>query len=278
MTTSTSQLPEAELATPKTASRSAKRTWRRLALPIAVLYAALLGLWEAGAAAGVIDQFFFPAPSRIGVAVWRLLVNGDVLEASLVTLFEAGAGLVIGSVLGIGLGLILVRFRLLWSLFQPAVYFLYSLPRIALAPLFIVVLGLGVSSKVALVTFAVFFVLVVNTVAGAESIGQHYVRAAKALGASSRQVTWKVIVPGTIAWIFSGLRIAISMAFLSAVVAEFVGATAGLGYRLQLAAVYFDTVQIFAWLFVLGVFSALLTGLVVLLEKRTLKWRPAVDG
>jgi NitT/TauT family transport system permease protein len=255
--------------------RSRRRRALRLTWQVVLTYAGLLGAWEVGARTGVIDEFFFPAPSRIAASLWRLTTSGEVVEHSAVTLYEMAVGLTLGSALGIGIGLLMIRSRRLWTLCQPLVYFLYSLPRIALAPLVIVMFGLGVASKIALVTFTVFFILVVNTVAGAESIGQQYVRAARALGASQRQVTWKVIVPGTVAWIFSGIRIAVSLAFLSAVVAEFVGATAGLGYRLQQAAVYFDTVQIFAWLFVLGTCSALISLVVLLLERRTLKWRPA---
>lgn len=244
-----------------------------------VVYATLIGAWELLARLELIDTFFFPEPSRIAGALWRLTVSGEVFTHAGVTFVEMAVGLIIGAVSGIALGLALVRLPLMWRLAQPLAYFAYSLPRIALAPLFIVAFGLGITSKIATVVFTVFFVLLINTVAGAESVSHDYVRSARALGASEGQVTRKVLIPGTLAWIFSGLRLAVSLAFLSAVVAEFVGATAGLGYRLSLAAVYFNTVEIFAWLFVLGFFAALINLGVSAVERRLLRWRPrAYDG
>ena len=239
-----------------------------------VVYAALLGIWELLARLEVIDTFFFPEPSRVAGALWRLTASGEVFTHAGITFVEMAVGLIIGSVAGIALGLTLVRLPLMWRLVQPLAYFAYSLPRIALAPLFIVAFGLGLTSKIATVVFTVFFVLLINTIAGAESVSHDYVRSARALGASEGQVTRKVLIPGTLAWIFSGLRLAVSLAFLSAVVAEFVGATGGLGYRLSLAAVYFNTVEIFAWLFVLGFFAALINVGVSVVERRLLRWRP----
>ncbi len=240
----------------------------------ALLYAALLAVWEILTRAGVIDVFFFPEPSKIAVALSDLVAKGDVVREAWVTTIEMLVGLVVGSAAGIVAGLVLVRLPLVERLTGPLVYFLYSLPRIALAPMFVVAFGLGLGSKIATVIFTVFFVLLINTVAGARSVSSDYVRGARALGATDSQIAWKVLVPGTLAWIFSGLRLAVSLAFLSAVVAEFVGSTGGFGYRLQLAAVYFNTVEIFAWLFVLGVFAVLVSAVVGAFERRLLRWRP----
>ncbi len=252
------------------------RTRRALVLRTmqAGLYVALLAAWEAIARVGLIDTFFFPEPSKVGAALVRLVESGDVVREAGVTFVEMILGLVAGSIAGIAVGLVLVRLPTLSKLLRPLIYFAYSLPRIALAPLFIVAFGLGMASKVATVIFTVFFVLLINTVAGAQSVSNDYVRGARALGATSSQIAWKVLVPGTLAWIFSGLQLAVSLAFLSAVVAEFVGSTGGLGYRLQLAAVYFDTVEIFAWLFVLGAFAVLVNAIVGIFERRALRWRP----
>ncbi len=239
------------------------------------VYVLLAFVWEVLASAGAIDTFFFPQPSRIALDVVRLAMNGDVFREAWITFTEMLIGLTIGSTVGVGLGLVLVRLHGLWRLLQPLVYFAYSLPRIALAPMFMVAFGLGIWSKVATVVFTVFFVLLINTIAGAESVSEDYVRGARALGATESQITWKVIIPGTLAWIFSGLRLAVSLAFLSAVVAEFVGSTGGLGYRLQSAAVYFNTVEIFAWLFVLGAFAVLINVIVGQVERRALRWRPS---
>jgi NitT/TauT family transport system permease protein len=246
----------------------------RLAMARTVVYAVILLAWEGLTRAAVIDVFFFPEPSKILRAMGDLAVKGDVLRESWITFVEMIVGLVVGSVGGTVAGLVLVRLPAVERITGPLVYFLYSLPRIALAPLFIVAFGLGIGSKIATVIFTVFFVLLINTVAGARSVSNDYVRGARALGATDSQITWKVLVPGTLAWIFSALRLAVSLAFLSAVVAEFVGSTGGLGYRLQIAAVYFNTVEIFAWLFVLGLFAVFVNSIVGIFERRALRWRP----
>lgn len=246
----------------------------RLAITRAVVYVGLLAIWEILTRFGVIDVFFFPAPTKIIRALGDLIANGDVFRESWVTFIEMIIGLAIGATGGVITGLILVRLPAVERITGPLVYFLYSLPRIALAPLFIVAFGLGIGSKIATVIFTVYFVLLINTVAGARSVSNDYVRGARALGATNSQITWKVLVPGTLAWIFSALRLAVSLAFLSAVVAEFVGSTGGLGYRLQIAAVYFNTVEIFAWLFVLGLFAVLVNAVVGVFERRALRWRP----
>lgn len=272
-----SQQPTAmagQAATPTISRRTYGFGGRWFWVAQALVYALLIAAWELLARLELIDTFFFPEPSRIGGALWRLTISGEVFTHAGITFVEMAVGLVIGSAAGVAIGLGLVRAPLMWRLVQPLAYFAYSLPRIALAPLFIVAFGLGLTSKIATVVFTVFFVLLINTIAGAESVSHDYVRSARALGASEGQVTRKVLIPGTLAWIFSGLRLAVSLAFLSAVVAEFVGATGGLGYRLSLAAVYFNTVEIFAWLFVLGFFAALINVGVSAVERRLLRWRP----
>lgn len=246
----------------------------RLTFMRTLLYMAILVVWEVLTRLGVIDKFFFPAPSRIAEVLGDLLKKGDIFRESWVTLVEMSIGLVVGSAAGVALGLVLVRWPPVERLTTPLVSFLYTMPRIALAPLFIVAFGLGIWSKVATVIFSVFFILLINTTAGARNVSNDYIRGAQALGATDSQVTWKVLVPGTFAWIFSALRLAVSHAFLSAVVAEFVGSTGGLGYRLSIAAVYFNTPEIFAWLFVLGIFAVVVNTIVGVFERRTLRWRP----
>lgn len=259
-----------------TAVGRSKRQRSRATLLVQQLlfYSVILGTWQLLVALGVIDPFYLPAPTAIGQEFWALLLEGRVIDEASITFLEMIVGLVIGATAGVTCGLAVVRVSWAWGLLQPLVYFAYALPRIALAPLFIVAFGLGIWSKIATVIFAVFFILLLNTVAGANDVGREYVQAARALGASDGQVLRRVIVPGTLAWIFSGLRLAASLAFLSAVVAEFVGSTGGLGYQLQLAATYFDTVGIYTWMLVLGICALLLNAVVGVVERHLLRWRP----
>jgi len=236
----------------------------------------LLALWEGLARAKLIDTFFFSQPSTIAAGVLQVVTRGTVYAAVGTTLVETAVGFVVGSLLGTGLGILLARSAFVRRMLDPYIYFFYSLPRIAIAPLFIVLLGLGIRSKIATVVFAVFFILLINTVNGVLNIRPELVRVARIMGASSWQVTAKVVVPAVLSWIFAGLRLSVSMAFLSAVVAEFVGSTAGLGYQLQLASTYFDTTGVFVWMVILGVLSMALNLAIGWLERRLLRWRPPV--
>ncbi|MDR7402665.1 MAG: ABC transporter permease [Armatimonadota bacterium] len=238
--------------------------------------AGLLTLWEVLARTGLVDTFFFSRPSAILAGLLHAVARGTVYAAVAVTLFEASVGFTAGSLLGIALGILLARHAFVRELLDPFIYFFYSLPRIAVAPLFIVLLGLGVRSKVATVVFAVFFILLINTINGVLNIRPELVRSARIMGATSWQVTIKVVVPAVLSWIFAGLRLSVSMAFLSAVVAEFVGSTAGLGYQLHMASTYFDTTGVFVWMVVLGLLSVTLNVTIGWLERRVLRWRPPV--
>lgn len=272
----TASVDEAPLTTALPGETRIRRRPRRKILLVrqVAFYVALSALWELLVRVGVIDPFYLPAPTAIAERSWELLRGGDVFAESWVTFVEMVIGLVIGAVGGVAVGIAVVRVSWMWPLIQPMVYFAYSLPRIALAPLFIVALGLGIWSKIATVVFAVFFVLLLNTVAGANDVGRDYVRSARALGCTDGQVLRKVVIPGTLAWIFAGLRLSVSLAFLSAVVAEFVGSTGGLGYRLQSAATYFDVVGIYTWMVILGIWAVILSAVVGSIERRLLRWRP----
>lgn len=250
----------------------------RLGLARIVLVTGLLAGWELLTRAGWLDPFFWSSPGRILRSLWQLTVSGDVVRETTTTLGESLAGLVIGSVLGIAVGLVLGQVDALRSLLDPLVYFFYSLPRVAIAPLFIVAFGIGVPSKIATAAFTVFFVLLLSTVSGVLNVEEAYVRMARIMGATPRQITLKIIVPSVMGWVFAGLRLAVSMAFLSAVVAEFAGSTSGLGYRLQLASTSFDTSGVFAWMVVLGIVSMAINLMVSALESRMLRWKPREKG
>lgn len=240
--------------------------------------AALISSWQGAVNIGIIDPFFFSSPIAVGIALGRIFNTGEVWHHVGITLYETLVGFGAGGLLGVVCGLLVSRSSTLLKISNPFIFFLYSLPRIAVAPLFIVILGLGVTSKIATVIFTVFFILLINTIAGVNNIQPLWIESARIMGASPAHISLRIVLPGVLSWIFAGIRVAASLAFASAVVAEFTGATAGVGYQLLLASTNIDTTGVMAWMIVLGLLALALNLLVGVIESRALAWRPAKNG
>lgn len=240
-----------------------------------VLVAGGLGAWEYFASTGRIDVFFWGRPS---VIVTQLIAwaQTTLLRDLLVTLEEAFIGLTIGTVGGIGLGIFLGLSRFWRSTLQPFIDLANSTPRIALAPLFLLWFGLGIASKVGVVTSIVFFIMLINTQEGVLSINPDFFRLIRVLGADRFGRVWYVVLPACIAWIKAGLRLSIPYAIAGAVVAEFVAANEGLGYRLVQQASGLNASGTLAVVFVLAVLGSFFSAVSnrLLSEPRR---RPTVD-
>lgn len=247
----------------------------------ALLVAAVLAAWEI-ATGGVVpevkllDPLFVSRPSSIALdlAEWA---RTSLLSDLLVTLEEALAGLVLGIASGIALGLAFAYSRPLAYLLEPLIAALNTLPRPALAPLFVIWLGLGISSKILLSWSLVFFVVFYNTYLGARSVDPDLLDAVRSMGASDFQAFRYVILPSTLSWVFAALRISVSYALIGAVIGEFVGATSGIGYRMIIAEGLLDTDRILSALLVLGAVGSALVEIAGRIEERALKWRPSVE-
>ena len=234
--------------------------------------AALLILWQF-AAGTLIRETFLAKPTSIMWRLYELFATAEIWVHIRVTLTEVVIGFVMGGVLGLAVGFVLGSSRFLSIVFEPYVMAFYGIPRIALAPIFIIVLGIGIWSKVAIVFIQVFFMLFINAYAGVREINQEYLQLARIMGANRRLILRKIVIPSTMPFIMLGLRSAVPYAVIGAVVGEFIAASKGLGYFINYAGSTFDSAGAFAGIFILLAFIMVANGLMQRLEKAAIKWR-----
>jgi len=238
----------------------------------------VLGGWELGARTGVIDPFFWGQPTGI----WAQLVTwvtqgtaqGPLWEQVAVTLEETFLGFVIGVVLGIIFGVVLGQYRFLSDVLGPYIKALNSIPRVVLGPIFIIGLGLGIQSKVALAVVMVFFIVFFNAFQGVREVDRNLLANARILGASQRQLNTQVILPSAMTWIIASLHTSFSFALVGAVVSEFLGGVQGIGLMIQTAMGTFNNNGVFAAMLILAVVALVMEALITALESRLLHWRP----
>src|SRR5262245_27412615 len=239
---------------------------------IAVGVAALL-LWQALVAAGVLDPFFVSRPSAIIVRIGSWIAAGTLWGHLATTLEESLLGLIVGAALGIGLGFGLGRAPFVAAVCDPYIKMLNAIPRVVLAPLFLLWLGLGIWSKVALAVTLVFFVMFFNTYQGVRDADRVLIDNVRMLGATERQLVRHVLVPSALTWIFSSLQTSLGFAMVGAVVGEYLGATRGLGYVISQAEGTFDTTGVFAGMTVLAIVVVIASAGVTRLERYLLRWK-----
>jgi NitT/TauT family transport system permease protein len=258
-------------------ARTRRRRLVVLAIQIGILVV-FLGGWELSADVHLIDAFFFGRPIRIVDQLREWVVNGTDLgplwEQVVVTLSEAGIGFAVGTIAGIICGIALGRMRILAEIFSPYIKVLNSIPRIVLGTIFIVWFGLAPTSKIALAIVLVFFGVFFNAFQGTREVDRNLVANARILGASKRQVTWQVVLPSAMTWIIASLHISFGFALIGAIVGEFLGAQKGLGMLIQQAQQSFNPDGVFAAMIIISVVALVAEGLISLLEKRLLSWRP----
>ncbi|MEU9119817.1 ABC transporter permease [Streptomyces sp. NPDC048506] len=245
----------------------------------ALLLVGLIGLWEWLARAAVIDPFNFSMPSRIWdqMTQWALhgTPQGSLWEQIWYTLYEALLGWVIGVIGGVVLGIALGRVRFLAEVLGPYIKVLNALPRIVLAPIFLIWFGLGPASKVASAVVLVFFPVFFNAFQGAREVDRNLVANSRILGASNRQVTLQVVIPSATSWIFTSLHVSFGFALIGAIVGEYIGATKGLGLLVSASQGTFNAAGVYAAMAILAVVALLAEGLLAFLEKRLFRWKPA---
>lgn len=245
-----------------------------------VLLIAFLLFWEAAAGGfglglRIADVLFVSRPSLVATDMLAYASSGELLRDLIATLSEAFGGLVLGMVTGVAFGLLLGQFKPLYDLLDPYLVAFNSLPRPALAPLLILWFGLGMTSKVFLAWSLVFFIVFYNTIYGIRNIDPDLLRSIRVMGANRWQVLRIVVLPSVLSWIFAAFRTSVSFALIGAVVGEFVGSSAGLGYRSVIAAGLFDTNRVFSILFILMGLGTVLVYLSERVERYLLRWRPS---
>ncbi len=261
---------------PTVPRRRRRRVPLRVRLLQVVLVVVIIGLWEILGRVGVIDPFFFSQPGDIGRQVVEWIRTGYIFPHLQVTLTEAFLALVIGMALGLLVGFILARVRFLALLFDPFIKVLNALPRVVLAPLFLLWFGLGIWSKVAFGVTLVFFIVFFNTYQGIREVDPVLVSNARMLRATESQLVRHVFLPSALTWIFSSLHVSVGFSIVGAVVGEYLGASSGVGYVIAQAEGTFDTTGVFAGMVVLSVVVVLIDVLVGVLERYLLRWKPEV--
>ncbi|MGX6999609.1 ABC transporter permease [Caballeronia sp. KNU42] len=254
------------------------RKWTIITLRIAVLVIALGG-WELSARMKWIDSFFFSMPSLIYLQLVEWFTNGTsqgpLWMQVLVTLEETVLGFLIGAAGGIVCGIALGRNKLLSDVFSLYIQIANSIPRVVLGSVFVIALGLGMASKVALAVVMVFFVVFGNAFQGVREADRYMIANAQILGASKHQVTMTVVIPSALSWILASLHVSFGFALVGAVVGEFLGSKQGIGLLISTAQGAFNASGVFAAMIVLAVVALAADYLLTSLERRLLKWKPA---
>jgi len=237
-----------------------------------------LGNWEILSRLGIIDPFFFGSPLGIVARLADWAVNGTAYGSLWfqiwVTLEESVLGFIVGVVLGVLCGVTLGEVPFLADVFAPFIKAVNALPRIVLGSIFIMWLGLGLPSKVMLAAVLVFFVVFFNAFQGVRSVDRNFVANARILGATRLQVVRHVVIPSAMTWIIASLHVALGLSIIGAIVGEFLGSQYGLGLVIATAQNTFDANGVFAAMLIIGILAIGAEGLMELLERRMLAWRP----
>jgi NitT/TauT family transport system permease protein len=232
----------------------------------------LIAIWEMSSGR-LVDKLFISSPSAVSTRLWQWLWDGTLWNHLSITLYATMWGFLIGSGVGFSLGLLFGRFRALADVLDPYITALYSIPKIALAPLFIIWFGIGVESKIAVSASIVFFVVFLNTYAGVRDVNPIYVNAIRIMGGSQLDVLRAVIIPSAASWVITGLKVSVPYALVGTVIGEFMSANRGIGFIIAQATGLFDTTSVFSGLIILAVIGALFNQGLGRLEAWLLRWR-----
>lgn len=229
-------------------------------------------VWQAGAAA-IGNPLFFPSLGDVLVAGRDIISSGELLGHMQASGKEFAAGYALGVVAGVVLGAVMASSPWMSRLFGPWVSFLYATPTVALAPLFILWLGVGVTSKIAVVTLMVVFPVLMNTQQGLSTTDRPAMEVARSYGASRMQLLIKIQLPSAVPYVLVGLRLAVGKGIIGVVVGELFGSNQGLGYLVLESANTFNSSRLFIGVLVLGITGVLGTALLTVLERIIAPWR-----
>ena len=260
------------------AAQASARYRRNVVLLRTAILVAFLGGWEVAGRFNWIDPFFYAMPSSIVMRLVDWIVEGTS-EGPLwyhlwVTMEESLIGFFTGSVAGIVIGIALGRNRMASDVCSIYIKLINSVPRVVLAPIFILLFGLGLASKVALAFVMVFFVVFSNAFQGVREADRAMIANARILGASDWQLTKSVIVPSAMSWIFASLHVSFGFAIIGAIVGEFVGARYGIGLLINIAKGSFDAAGMYAAIVLVMLVALAAEYIMTLIENRLARWRP----
>jgi NitT/TauT family transport system permease protein len=234
---------------------------------------ALLAAWEL-AADRLIGSFWISSPSRIARYFLTIAQSGELFGHMGVTFLAASSGYAIGAASGVIVGFLLAELPLVAYVLEPYIQAFYGIPRIALAPLFIIWFGIGIMSKVVLVVLVVFFLVFANTYSGVKNVDPALINVVRIFGGGPWDVVRKVTLPASLPWIVSGLQLSVPYALVGAVTGEFIASSKGIGYMIALHSNLFFTTGAMTGIVVLAVTVLVASLLIMRLERRLLRWRP----
>jgi ABC-type nitrate/sulfonate/bicarbonate transport system permease component len=234
---------------------------------------ALLLIWQLLLMGGFGDRRFIPAPSDIAKQFWAMLLSGELLLHTAVTLWRIAAGYVIGAVPAVAIGLLMAMFRPVRLFFDPLIAALFPIPKVALMPLLLLAFGFGDASKIALVAIAVFFPVIVNTYVGAANIDKIYWDVARNYGASQTVMFTRIVLFGALPMIFAGLRIALAVSFIVLIAAEFVATKAGIGYMIWNSWELLQVDVMFVGIVTVGILGLISSAIFQEIERKVIPWK-----
>ena len=234
---------------------------------------ALLALWESLSRAGWLDPFYAPPPSAVAQVAFTLAAGGELWPHLGATAAAALAGLLAGLGIGIALGFAAALSPAVAELLEPVMILLNAIPRVILAPLFVIWLGIGLASKLALATILVAVLIFFSVYNGIKEVDPRLVERVRTLGGGRRVLVREVYVPSVTAWVLGNFKVAVGFAFTGAVVGEFVASSRGLGYLLQFAQSTYNAALTIALIVIIMTFVLVLFSLAARLERRLLRWR-----
>lgn len=246
----------------------------KVALIRLVLLAVLLVVWQQ-----VPDRltFFLSRPSDIWASLWGLIADGSLFQHMGITATEAVLGFFLGGFFGTIVGLVMGRLQLVAAVLDPVLMAFYSLPKVALAPLFVMWFGIGLTMKIVFTAVIVFFLVFFNTYTGVRNVSREQLTILRLMGANEWHLMTKVVIPAAFSWIFAGLRLSVPYALIGAIVAEIIAANRGLGYLVAHGAGQFDTASVFAALIAIILLAVVLNLTVKLIERWLMPWKTAEE-
>jgi NitT/TauT family transport system permease protein len=245
----------------------------RVAVARILLVALIFGFWEF-ASGRLFSAFWVSKPSLIAVYIWKWIVAGDFFYQMSFTFGAMMAGFAAGTILGLAAGVVLSRTQFAADVLDPFLIAINGIPRVALAPLFVVWFGIDMLPKIVLVFTLVFFVIFYNTYAGIKSVERRYTDLAFVMGAGERDLFAKVILPAAMPHIFLGIKLSIPYALIGAIIGEFVASSAGLGWKIQMETSLYNTTGTMAGLIVMMLIVVIMNSLLAVAERRLLRWQP----
>ncbi|MGC4897422.1 ABC transporter permease [Micromonospora sp. DT31] len=231
-----------------------------------------LGSWEL-MSGRVIDPFFSSSPSAVGQQLMEWFRTGSIWPHLLITLQEFGVGLFVGGLAGVLVGFTLGRLPTTAAVLNPFVTVVYSMPKLALAPLFVLWFGIGFGSKIVLVGLISFFLVFYNTFTGARDVDPLFIDSLRIMGANRLTIYRRVVMPSAVVWVMTGLRIAVPQAVIGAVVGELISSNQGVGYVIANAAAFFNTTGVLAGVALVACVSVVLSQMIIMLERWATRWK-----